>query len=164
MSKYEVRVTKDYLVFSAAHFITYGAGQCEGLHGHNYRVTATLRGQLTDHGLVYDFVTLKSRLRALVNTLDHHMLLPAENPALLLGEEGENVTVRFKERFYSFPKQDVVLLPISNTTAEMLARWLAEDLRDSLSHEQATYVTAVAVEVEESVGQSATCWLTIKGN
>jgi 6-pyruvoyltetrahydropterin/6-carboxytetrahydropterin synthase len=37
---YHVRVTKDYLVFSAAHFITYNGNICERLHGHNYRVAA----------------------------------------------------------------------------------------------------------------------------
>jgi len=164
MSKYEVRVTKDYLVFSAAHFITYGEGQCEALHGHNYRVSASLRGQLSEQGLVYDFVTLKGQLRSLVDMLDHRMLLPTENPGLVLGDEGQNVTVRFKEQFYSFPRREVALLPIPNTTAEMLARWLAEKLRDSLVREQATNVTAVGIEVEESFGQSATCWLMIDGS
>ncbi|MGH7129220.1 MAG: 6-carboxytetrahydropterin synthase, partial [Planctomycetaceae bacterium] len=34
---YRVRVTKDHLVFSAAHFITFAGNVCERLHGHNWR-------------------------------------------------------------------------------------------------------------------------------
>src|SRR6266446_6703234 len=43
---FHVRVTKDYLVFSAAHFITFAGNVCERLHGHNYRVAAEVEGQL----------------------------------------------------------------------------------------------------------------------
>ena len=33
--RYRVRVTKDHVVFSAAHFITFVDNVCERLHGHN---------------------------------------------------------------------------------------------------------------------------------
>jgi len=45
---YRVCVTKDYLVFSAGHFITFEGNICERLHGHNYRVQAEVFGQLDD--------------------------------------------------------------------------------------------------------------------
>jgi len=156
MDSYSVRVTKDYLVFSAAHFITYGEGQCEHLHGHNYRVTATLHGSLDEHAIVYDFVILKERLRDLVNELDHRTLLPTQNPLLDIEDGGQNVTVRYNLRKYSFPKQDVVLLEIPNTTAEMLATWFAQGIRAFLVRERATHIAAIAVGVEESFGQQAT--------
>ena len=41
---YRVRVTKDHLVFSAAHFITFAGNVCERLHGHNWRVAAEIAG------------------------------------------------------------------------------------------------------------------------
>ena len=44
---YHVRVTKDYLVFSAAHFITYGGNICERLHGHNYQVRVKVAGAIS---------------------------------------------------------------------------------------------------------------------
>ncbi|MBA3521290.1 MAG: 6-carboxytetrahydropterin synthase, partial [Gemmatimonadales bacterium] len=37
-SSFRVQVSKDYLVFASAHFITFRGHQCESLHGHNYRV------------------------------------------------------------------------------------------------------------------------------
>ena len=36
--EFRVSVSKDYLVFASAHFITFAGHRCEGLHGHNYRV------------------------------------------------------------------------------------------------------------------------------
>jgi len=156
MSAFSVQVTKDYLVFCAAHFVTYGDGQCEGLHGHNYRLTVRLHGTLAEHGIAFDFVILKERLRDLVNQLDHHTLLPTQNPLIEIGEEDKNVTVRYKKRFYSFPQRDVVLLPITNTTAEMLAQWFAQGVREFLDKERATNITAIEIEVDESFGQSAT--------
>lgn len=35
-AQFRVRVTKDHLVFSAAHFITFNGNICERLHGHNW--------------------------------------------------------------------------------------------------------------------------------
>ena len=34
-SNFRVQVSKDYLVFASAHFITFRGHQCETLHGHN---------------------------------------------------------------------------------------------------------------------------------
>ena len=43
MESYKVTVTKDYIVFASAHFITFAGHRCEGLHGHNYRATVTVK-------------------------------------------------------------------------------------------------------------------------
>ena len=41
---FRVSVSKDYLVFASAHFITFAGHRCEGLHGHNYRARVTVEG------------------------------------------------------------------------------------------------------------------------
>ena len=38
MDEFKIAVSKENLLFAAGHFITYGDGACEMLHGHNYRV------------------------------------------------------------------------------------------------------------------------------
>ena len=53
------------------------------------------------------------------------------------------------------PAEDVVLLPIANTTAEMLAWWLAQELRGSPTGILPAGATLIEVEVEESFGQRA---------
>ncbi len=64
--EFRVRVTKDYLVFASAHFITFAGHRCEALHGHNYRVGVVLEGALdAESWYVFDFVTLKRIMRRL---------------------------------------------------------------------------------------------------
>ncbi len=154
MPEYRVAVEKDYLVFAAGHFITY-AGQCESLHGHNYRARVELEGQLDENHYVFDFGRLKKIMRRLCDELDHKVLLPLENPGIQLTEEGEGVAVTYGRTRYLFPRQDVVLLAVPNTTAEMIARHLALRLRAELEPLAVGNLTSLEVEVEESFGQSA---------
>lgn len=154
MGDYKIIVEKDYLVFASGHFITY-TDTCESLHGHNYRARVELEGELDEPGYVWDFVTLKRMMRKLVDELDHRVLLPLESPALKLVRTADSIEVLYRERRYVFPASDVVLLPIPNTTAENLARYLLGRLKEELRNAGGRKLTAIAVEIEESFGQSA---------
>ena len=155
--EFRVSVTKDYLVFASAHFITFPGHRCEGLHGHNYRVTVTLDGQLDEEiWYVFDFVTLKHIMRRLCDEIDHKVLLPLQNPKLQIAEGEEFVTVAYEGKpRYVFPRADCALLPVPNTTVEMLAELLASRLRVELETTGARGLTAIEMEVEENFGQSA---------
>jgi 6-pyruvoyltetrahydropterin/6-carboxytetrahydropterin synthase len=155
-SSYKVTVSKDYLLFAAGHFIAYEDFR-EMLHGHNYRVSVELEGELDRNAYVFDFVTLKRIMRQLVNELDHRMMLPLHNPVLRVEEGGAEVRVEFTDgsRRYLFPREDVILLPVPNTTAEMLARHFVGRLREELQGEDTSNLTAVTIEVEETTGQAA---------
>jgi 6-pyruvoyltetrahydropterin/6-carboxytetrahydropterin synthase len=155
--EFRVSVTKDYLVFASAHFITFPGHRCEGLHGHNYRAAVTLDGQLDEEiWYVFDFVTLKHIMRRLCDEIDHKVLLPLQNPKLQIVEGEESVTVAYEGKpRYVFPRADCALLPVPNTTAEMLAELLAGRLRVELEATGARGLTAIEMEVEENFGQSA---------
>lgn len=153
---YRVSVTKDYLVFSSAHFITFAGHRCEGLHGHNYRVRVTLEGALDPAAwFVYDFVELKRTMKRLCDEIDHLVLLPLESDRVKVVEEGENVRVDVdgKPR-YLFPRRDCALLAIPNTTVEMLALHLTVRLKTELGT-AGRALTAIEMEVEENFGQTA---------
>ena len=161
---YRVSVTKDYLVFASAHFITFSGHRCETLHGHNYRVGVTVEGALQEHSwYVFDFGVLKRIMRKLCDDIDHKVLLPTTNPHLQIGERDDAITVAYKKQpRYVFPKRDCALLPIPNTTVEMLAEMLTTQLLAAIGSEGSTAgVTAIEMEVEESFGQSATYRLTV---
>jgi 6-pyruvoyltetrahydropterin/6-carboxytetrahydropterin synthase len=155
--RFQVRVTKDHLVFCAGHFITYEGDKCERLHGHNYRATIEIVGGLDENYYVFDFIALKQRTKALTDELDHRMLLATRNPLIRIEENGGAVRVRYKDREWLFPRDDCVLLPIENTTAELLARYLAGRLAEDLRRHYGYEPDVLRVEVEENVGQSATC-------
>ena len=157
--EFRVRVTKDYLVFASAHFITFAGHRCESLHGHNYRAGVTLEGALDGESwYVVDFGVLKRIMRRLCDEIDHKVLLPTSNPKVGVEPRGDFVHVTYEGRpRYVFPAGDCALLPVPNTTVEMLAEMLAGRLRAALEAEGARGMTAIEMEVEENFGQSATC-------
>ncbi len=154
---FRVTVSKDYLVFSSAHFITYRGHTCESLHGHNYRVGITVEGPIDAECLfVVDFAILKRIVRKYVDSIDHRVLLPTRNPKLAYRTDGAMTFVEyFGLQTYQFPTKDCAMMPIANTTAEMIAEWLAINVRDDLASE-GTKLTFLQIEIEESFGQTAT--------
>jgi 6-pyruvoyltetrahydropterin/6-carboxytetrahydropterin synthase len=154
--RYLVRVTKDQLAFCAGHFISYEGDKCERLHGHNYRAAVEVEGELDENHYVFDFIALKRRTRAITDELDHRMLLPTRSPHIGVQERPGSVHVRYRDREWLFPRDDCVLLPVENTTAELLARYIGRRLAEDLRRHHGFEPRALRVEVEESVGQSAT--------
>jgi len=154
--RFKVRVTKDHLGFCSGHFISYEGDKCERLHGHNYRTAVEVEGVLDENWYVFDFIALKNRTKAITDELDHHMLLPTTNPLIRVEAGPAEVCVRYRDRQWLFPREDCVLLPIENTTAELLARYIAGRLLADLEAQHGYRPEVLRVEVEENVGQSAT--------
>ncbi len=157
--QYHVRIEKERLVFSAAHFITYDGDTCEPLHGHNYHVAAEVRGPLDENQYVIDFIALRDALQAIVDELDHRMLLPTEHPTISVSANGKEVEVRHAERRWVFPAGDCVLLSMANTTAELLARYIGHRLLEALQARLGTRPSEVMVAVDECDGQWGVCQL-----
>ncbi|HEY4234873.1 MAG TPA: 6-pyruvoyl tetrahydropterin synthase family protein [Lacipirellulaceae bacterium] len=149
---FTVRIAKADHVFSAAHFITF-AGHCERLHGHNYRVAAEVAGPLDADSLVVDFLALRAMLGEITGELDHRMLLPTKHPQIQVVETGDEVTAKFENRRWVFPRGDCRLLPISNTTAELVARHIGQALLASLDIKLGFIPTRLRVELDECDGQ-----------
>jgi 6-pyruvoyltetrahydropterin/6-carboxytetrahydropterin synthase len=158
--RYKVRVTKDHLVFCSGHFISYEGDKCERLHGHNYRAAVEVEGDLDENHYVFDFIALKLRTKEITDGLDHRMLLATRNPHIAVEADARAVRVRYHDRDWLFPRDDCVLLPIENTTAELLARYIAQKLLVALREQHQFEPGVLRVEVEENVGQSATCELS----
>ena len=155
--RFKVRVTKDHLVFCSGHFISYEGDKCERLHGHNYRATVEVESGLDPNFYVFDFIALKHCTKAITDELDHRMMLATRNPHIRVEERAASIHVRYRDREWLFPRDDCVLLPIENTTAELLARHIAQRLAEALRRQYGYEPEVLRVEVEENVGQSATC-------
>ena len=155
---FEARVTKDSLVFSAAHFITYNGNICERLHGHNWRLDVTVCGQLDENFYVFDFINLRDACMEIVAELDHAILLPECHLRIKVetSSDGREVTARFADRRWVFPVEDCRILPVENTTAELIGRWVGRRLIETLSLHGATGIQELRVSLEENFGQWAT--------
>ncbi|EDL60034.1 6-pyruvoyl trahydropterin synthase family protein [Gimesia maris] len=160
-ARYQVRVTKDHLVFSAAHFITFNGNICERLHGHNWRVAAELTGPLDENGYVFDFIALRDQLQKTVDALDHRVLLPTLHPKIHVREQNQEVEATFENRRWVFPREDCILLPVENTTAELIAHWIGQQLLTVIGSNAANQIESVQIEVEENFGQWAICKLPV---
>jgi len=154
--RYTVRVAKDYLVFCSGHFISYAGHQCERLHGHNYRAAVEVEGPLDENYYVFDFIALKAAAKRIIDELDHYMLLPTQNPVIGVEVRDCEVHVSYKDRRWLFPRGDCVLLPIENTTAELIARYIAGRLGADLREQYGFVPDVLRVQVEEGPGQHAT--------
>ena len=158
--KFRVRVTKDHLVFSAAHFITFNGNICERLHGHNWRTAVELTGPLDENRYVFDFIALRDAMQKIVGELDHHVLLPTKHAQIRVHSDEREVTATYESRRWVFPREDCVLLPVVNTTAEEIAAWIGARLQDVVRGQN---IETIQVEVEENFGQWAICELKADG-
>ncbi len=66
--------------FDSAHFLFGYEGKCANIHGHRWRIVATVKGKTLqdggqEDGMLLDFGTLKKALRDLAEGLDHRLLI-----------------------------------------------------------------------------------------
>lgn len=158
---FSVRLAKEQHVFSAAHFITYSGTVCERLHGHNYRVNVEVFGPLDENQYVIDFIALRDELKKITDELDHRMLLPTTHPLIKVTTRGEEVEAVFTPdgRRWIFPLGDCLLLPVANTTAELLAQYIGERLLAALAARNLVRPQRLRIEVDENHGQWGSCEL-----
>lgn len=153
---WSISIQKDFLKFSAAHFLIFPDGSAERLHGHNYKVFVDLQTDLDPHGLVVNFKEIKPLVRGLCDELDERVLIPGRHPVLTVGPAADdgNVEIRYRERRYSIPRDEVLVLPIGNSSAENLAGWFGRTLRERMSSRWPHLrVRRLEVGVEETTGQ-----------
>ncbi|MCC6509688.1 MAG: 6-pyruvoyl tetrahydropterin synthase family protein [Pirellulaceae bacterium] len=157
VATFRVELQKEQLVFSAAHFITFAGDICECLHGHNYGVRAEVVGPLDENRYVIDFIAFRDRLAEIVKRLDHHVLLPTTHPLIKVVPDDREVTVTFRDKRWIFPREDCMLLPVTNTTAEEIAHYMATELHKMLRPTIGDRIEWLEVGVDENHGQWGTC-------
>ena len=109
---FELKIITD---FAAAHRLRNFRGNCEKLHGHNWKVEVILSGdKLNEAGLLIDFREVKEATDGILKELDHSFL---------------NDLPQFKNE---------------NPSSENIAAYLFEELSDELNdnHLKVTKVTA----------------------
>jgi len=157
MERFRVRVEQPGLMFSAGHFITLGDGQCEALHGHDYQVAVEVEGPLTEQKYVVDFLLLSEIVRKVIADWDHHVLLPLNHPQIQVVPDSREVQITFQDRRWVLPRSDCRLLPIPNTTSELLARLIALQVSAALGERINWRPPLVRIELREAFGQMACC-------
>ncbi len=125
---------------SAGHRILHHDGKCSRPHGHNYEISVSVTGELTQEGWVVD----KGEVTDHIDEWDHMFLLQKGDPLI--------------EAFEAAGDGDAVVVLEAPPTAEVMAVVLEEKLLDALPEN----VTDVAVEVSETAELSSSRSLTDK--
>jgi len=69
---YELKIITQ---FGAAHQLKDTGGECENLHGHNWKIEVFVKGKRLDkNGLLIDFKILKQETKKIIDELDHKFL------------------------------------------------------------------------------------------
>lgn len=152
-----LKLSKENLKFSAAHFLIFDKLHAERLHGHNYQVQAEFAWLNSDienneYGFYVDFKILKNLLSDELKKWDEFILLPALCKEMKFKENGKSLEVKFRDRLYVFPKNEVILLPIVNTSVELLSELLCDNIWKATRQYKPC---GIRVIVEETKGQGA---------
>jgi 6-pyruvoyltetrahydropterin/6-carboxytetrahydropterin synthase len=113
---------------SSGHRIQHHDGKCARPHGHNYEISVTVTGTLTEAGWVVD----KGDVTDIVDEWDHRFLLETGDPLV--------------EAFEQSGDGDAVVVLEHPPTAEVMAVVLEQRMLDELSDN----VSDVSVEVAET--------------
>jgi len=147
-------VAKDYFNFASAHFLVFSNGQREPLHGHNYQVSVVMEGELDSAGVVLDFISFKPLVKRICDGLDHRTLIQTASPVIALRQRPYEIEIRYKQQKIILPRQDVILLPLVNTSTELLAEYVAGEIRRKVRRNfPRSKIRYLEVGVEEARGQ-----------
>ena len=156
MSHTTLHLFKQKFKFSSAHFLIFDAQNAEKLHGHNYQVQVDIdvppEALKNKSGYFIDFKVFKTTIQSHLDAWDEHVLLPALQIEMKFKKNENSLEVTFRDRFYVFPLNEVILLPVTNTSVEQLSRLLAESF---LQEFKKIGVSKLSVMVEETSGQGA---------
>lgn len=152
--RFSIEVAKDYFNFASAHFLIFADGKREPLHGHNYQVAVSLEGELDPAGVVLDFISFKPLVKKICDALDHRTLIQTESPVIKVRRRPRQVEIVYKREKLILPRGDVILLPLANTSTELLAEYVAKQIRRRVRLEfPSVRVNSMEVAVEEARGQ-----------
>ena len=157
MTRYAVRVHPGELHFNAAHFITFDR-QCENIHGHNFHVCLEAEGDNTDDALVIDFVQLNRLAAGICTELHDGVLVPTQSSEVEVVEHEDTIEIASYGKRFILDRRSCILLPIPNTTAEMLAKHISDRLLQELDREGGhDGLRILEVAVEEADQQWGIC-------
>jgi 6-pyruvoyltetrahydropterin/6-carboxytetrahydropterin synthase len=154
-----LEIHKEEFSFSAGHFTIFSATEREYLHGHNYQVSVAFNIKIKHNGLSFDYRHYKKKVLELCAQLDRRFLLPSQSPYLKIMDEDEFWVGYFNHKKIPFPKEDTVILPLTNITIEELSHWFLQKILDG-EHEFAQHdIDGIMVKVYNGPGQSGgACW------
>ncbi len=149
-----VELLKESMEFSAGHFTVFSRTERENLHGHSYKVRASIVTVIEGEGLSFDYRFYKDKIYALCGQLDKTVLLAGLCQYHKIMDEGDYHCVYFNNEKLLFLKRDAKILPIYNVTIEELSHWFLQNLlldKNQLEHHR---IQSIKTTVGNGTGQA----------
>jgi len=113
-----------------------------------------MEGELDPAGVVLDFISFKPLVKRICDGLDHRTLIQTASPVITLRQRPHEIELRYKQQKIILPRQDVLLLPLINTSTELLAEYVAGQIRRRVRRNfPKSQIRYLEVGVEEARGQ-----------
>lgn len=142
MEAHKILISKE-ITIAMGHSVTNHRSKCRGLHGHDYRIIATVEGEpvakpgASDEGMVIDFSDLKKAMIDVIDRYyDHGFVLYEKDPRATLLQEATELWSFEKERFHLVP-----FIP----TAENLSKYWFDLLKKELFVNYNIWLTKIEV-------------------
>lgn len=154
-----LEIHQEELTFSAGHFTIFSRTEREQLHGHNYHISVAFNTEIGPEGLSFDYRHYKKMMAALCEELDGRFMLPANSPFLSLAQGDDYLYAHFNQQKIPFLREDIILLPISNTTLEELSHYFLQQLLKNEKDIKQHAISGITVKIYNGPGQSsASTW------
>jgi 6-pyruvoyltetrahydropterin/6-carboxytetrahydropterin synthase len=100
-----------------------------------------------------DFITFKPLVKQVCDALDHRTLIQTSSSAIQVRKNAQEVEILYKKQKLLLPRGDVILLPIANTSTELLAEYIARQIKRKVRQNFPAKIRYMEVAVEEARGQ-----------
>lgn len=136
--------------FSAAHFTLFSKSKRERLHGHRYLVKGTFEMEKREGDLQVNYQEIRSLIFSLCQQFNERVLIPTLSPNLKIELQHNSILASFGSSFFSFPKEDVALLPLKNTSIEELSLFFLESFISASPPSYLEIFSAIQISIGSS--------------
>lgn len=89
---------KSEIQFDMAHYLSGYNGKCSNIHGHRYKIIATLKGEKLqsegqERGMLIDFGEFKKKLKEVAEIFDHKLVIERNEEGIKIKESMENFDI-----------------------------------------------------------------------
>lgn len=89
---------KSEIQFDMAHYLSGYNGKCSNIHGHRYKVIATLKREKLqlegqERGMLIDFGEFKKKLKEVAEIFDHKLVIERNEEGIKIKESMENFDI-----------------------------------------------------------------------
>jgi len=99
------------------------------------------------------FISFKPLVKQVCDALDPRTLIQSNSSAIQVRQRAKEIEIAHKKQRLVLPRGDVILLPIANTSTELLAEYIAGQIRRKVRQKFPVAIRYMEVAVEEARGQ-----------